>query len=267
MVKDNAYYPSIWSISKYPRYISYFKEYLKWSDYNSLFASLKYLVFHKSSNKSWISTSEMGKFNIRANTSDFQFINIAYESGVKTYLKKLLPAMTHFIDVGACIGEYNVWLANSGVKCFAFEPVNYAGLEENVRLNKLENLISTYRCGIGAKQEKVTFNILKTVTSSSHIDRNQGEGNIEIDTIDNVLQDLRILPEETLVIKLDVEGMEGEAIEGAKDLISNTKNLYIIYERFSDREDSIEKQLELLGNFKHTRIDSVNYAARKINMA
>ena len=266
MEKDNAYYPSLWRPEKFSRYFYYLWQYIKWGDYNSLKASLNYILFKRVTNKTWISTSEMGKFQIRPNTSDFQFVNYAYESSVKNYLKSLLPQMTYFVDVGACMGEYNVWLAKSGVKCFAFEPVNYASLEANVQMNQMENLIKTYRCGLGAKQEKVVFEVMKSVTSSSHIDRSKGEGDVDIETLDNIFQDFRLTSDEMMVIKLDVEGMEGEVIDGARNFIRETENLYIIYEKwFGDKSNTMELKLSALGNFEHFPIDKVNAIARKLN--
>lgn len=265
MQKDNAYYPSLWKPRKFGRYVSYFWEYIKWGDFNSLFASFNYMLFNRTVKKSWISKSEMGRFVIRPNTSDFQFVNYAYEASIKNYLKTLLPKMTYFVDVGACMGEYNVWLAKSGVKCFAFEPVNYASLEENVRINDMQEQIKTYRLGLGAKKEKVVFEVMKTVTSSSHIDRSKGEGNIEIDTLDHVFKDFRLKDDETMVIKLDVEGMEEEVIEGARNFISDTKNLYIIYEKwFEDTENTMPLKLSSLGKFEHAQIDKANAIAKRV---
>jgi FkbM family methyltransferase len=265
MEKDNAYYPSIWRVRKFSRYISYFWQYLKWGDFNSLGAALKYTLFHTPSKKGWVSKSEMGTFHIRPNTSDFQFINVAYESAIKVYLKGLIPKMTYFVDVGACIGEYNVWLAKSGVKCFAFEPVNFVGLRENVKLNQLENLITVYPIGIGAKKEKVTFEVMKTVTGSSNIDRSKGEGNIEIDTLDSVFEKFSVKDNETLVMKMDVEGMEGEVIDGGMNFLAGIKNLYVIYERFADSEDVIERRLNKIGKFEYSKIDSANYVGKRIS--
>lgn len=119
---------------------------------------------------------------MRPNTTDFQFVNYTYEKAVKIYIEQQLPAVHHFIDIGACIGEYCVWLAGKGIPCTAFEPVNYLGAEENIRLNNVGAKVDLHRCGLGSQKAKVYFNALTTVTGSSRIDRdrNDGKANIHI---------------------------------------------------------------------------------------
>jgi FkbM family methyltransferase len=263
--KDNAYYPSIWRISKFNRYFGYLWEYVRWGDINSLIASLKFIFFHRPTNKSWLSHSRLGKFKVRANTTDFQFINYTYEKAVKKYIEQL-PDIYHFIDIGACIGEYCVWLAGKGISSTAFEPVNYLGAEENIRINNAESKVTLYRCGLGSQKSKVYFNVLATVTGSSSIDRerNDGEGNIDIDTLDNVMADFAPSPNDLVVMKLDVEGMEKEVIEGAKLFLRRVKNLHVIFEKFPESGSEIEDALGKHARFKSFRIDEANAVAIKI---
>jgi FkbM family methyltransferase len=258
-------FPSVWKTNKYSTYFRYFREYVKWSDFNSLKASLIHTLFHKTTNKSWESQSELGRFKIRPGTSDFQYVNYAYEFALRNYLKNSIPGLTHFVDVGACIGEYVIWLTQLGVKCYAFEPVNYPILEENVKLNGLTDKIQVYRCGLGSKKEKVHFDIEPINTGASHINRNipDGEANVEIDTMDAVFEDLVIADTDKLIIKLDVEDMEEEVIVGAWNFLSRVKNLEIIYEKLDENSLKIENALNQCGTFEFKRLDSHNMIAVK----
>jgi FkbM family methyltransferase len=264
--KDNSYYPSIWRVGKFGRYFSYLWEYVRWGDFNSLAASLKFIFFHRPTNKSWISRSEMGTFKIRPNTTDFQYVNYTYERAVRNYLEKQMPTMRHFIDVGACIGEYSIWLGKKGISCIAFEPVNYAATEENIRLNNASAQVKLYKCGLGEEKAKVYFNVLPTLTGSSSIDRSKSTngGNINIDTLDNVLADFAPKEDELVVVKLDVESMEKEVIAGGANFLRRIKNLHIIFEKFPGSSDEIEEALGHHAKFKSFRIDEANAVSIKI---
>jgi FkbM family methyltransferase len=259
-----GYKPSWKNFNKYFIYLSYFKEYLKYGDFKSLSASLKYVLAHKLPNKEFTSSSAMGKFTIRKHTTDFQFINFAYEKDIKNYLLKNIDTFDVFIDVGACIGEYCVWLALKGKKCIAVEPVNFAGLKRNVALNSLEDKIQVYPVGVGNKKERVYFEILEFVTSSSHIERNSTkEPNVDIERLDDLFKKFGLTGNERVIMKLDVEGMEVEAIEGAKELISQIKDLRVIYEHFPADELKNDKALQRVCDFTFSDIDKVNRLAIK----
>ena len=82
------YRPNISSFHKYGTYLDYMKEYLVCGDFKSLFTSMKYMFSHKLPTKDYTTKSKLGKFWIRGGTTDFQFINYAYERGVKEYMYK-----------------------------------------------------------------------------------------------------------------------------------------------------------------------------------
>lgn len=268
-MKDHAYYPSWRNLSKYGQYLSYFGEYIRYNDWNSLAASLKLVLFNKPPGKTWQATSAMGRFRIRKGTTDFQFINYAYEKRVRNYLREQVAAkaIDSFIDIGACIGEYDVWLAGLGVPCIAFEPVNYKAVEENLRLNQLEDKVKLYAAGLGSRKEKVKFVVMGTVTGSSHVDRdNKDGGNIPIERLDDLVPHLGLDLRGRIIVKLDVEGMETEVLEGARNFIRDTSDLRIIFERY-EGDNTVNDKLSSIANFGFTRIDQYNYLATKKAMA
>lgn len=258
------YKPSWKKLNKYNVYFKYFAEYIKNGDMKSLGTSLKYVFTHKLSDEDYITQSKMGRFLIRKGTTDFQFINFAYETDVKKYMLSALDTFDVYIDIGACIGEYCVWLAKLGKKCIAIEPVNYAAIQSNVDLNKLGESIQIFNCGLGSKKEKVYFNIPKGVTSSSHLDRSvDKEPNVDIETLDNIYHQFRISPTDRVLIKLDVEGMETDVIEGGLQFLQSLKNLQIIYEHFESDKMNDSNVLGKIAEFKITDLDDVNRLAVK----
>lgn len=264
-MKDAAYYPSWRNLSKYKQYLAYFSEYIRHNDWKSLQASLKLVLLNKPTQKGWNATSALGRFRIRAGTTDFQFINYAYEKRVRNYLKQQLDLgkLDGFIDIGACIGEYDIWLGSLGVPCVAFEPVNFKAVEENIKLNNLGNKVKLFACGLGSHQEKVNFKIMSTVTGSSYIDRDNKEGgNIPIEKLDDLLPELGFTPGSRLVVKLDVEGMETEVLEGARQFIQQTPQLRIIFERY-EGDNTVNDKLSSLADFTFERLDEFNYLAIK----
>ena len=265
-MSEEVYHPSWKNIDKYLIYTGYFWEYIKYKDFKSLKASLKYVLNSKLPEEEYQTKSFMGNFSIRKNSTDFQFINYTYEKSIKDYLLKNLDSFDVFIDVGACIGEYCIWLSKLNKKCIAIEPVSFAALKKNIKLNEACNKILAFNCGVGDKHEKVYFKIPEDVKSSSHIDRNQNkEPNVEIETLDNLSAGFHIKNDDRIILKLDVEGMEVEAIEGAASFIRSHSNLRIIYEHFSADAYRNDKALLSITDFYISDIDKVNRIATKIS--
>ncbi|MBO9730985.1 MAG: FkbM family methyltransferase [Chitinophaga sp.] len=264
-MKDAAYYPSWRNLSKYKQYLAYFGEYIRYNDWKSLQASLKLVLFNKPTQQGWNARSALGHFRIRGGTTDFQFINYAYERKVRNYLKQQLDQgkLDGFIDIGACIGEYDIWLGRLGVRCVAFEPVNFKAVEENIKMNDVGGKVTLFACGLGSHQEKVNFNIMSTVTGSSYINRdNKEEGNIPIEKLDSLFPGLGFTPDSQLIVKLDVEGMETEVLEGARQFIQQARHLQIIFERY-EGDNTVNDKLSSLADFTFEKLDAFNYLAIK----
>lgn len=262
----SAYYkPSLLKPVKYMTYINYFKEYLLCKDFKSLIASLKYVFTHKLPTRDYKTKSRMGVFLIRKETTDFQFINHAYERKIKKYMLDNMNAFDVFIDAGACIGEYCIWLANLGKKCVAIEAVNFEAIQKNVSLNNISDKVQIFACGLGNKKEKVYFNVPVGLPSSSYIDRETPkEPNVDIETLDSLYSKFNLSEDDRILMKLDVEGMEEELIEGAREFISKFKNLTLIYEHFKADNYRNDKALKALADFKFRDIDNVNRLAIKM---
>lgn len=266
MSQENIYHPSIYNVRKYITYFRYCLEFIKFGDYRSLKASWNYVLRGISPSESWQATSRLGKFNIRKGSTDFLFINYTYERKIRDYLEKELEHITCFIDIGACIGEFCVWLAGKGVRCIAFEPVNDDAARSNLVLNGVEDRVKLYNLGLGNEEKKVFFEVKKVSTGRSRIDKSRMDepGNIQLTTLDKILPAGTFSDQDNVVIKLDVEGMELEVLEGAQNILRTTKNLSLIFEHVISGNDSIKEKLLPFGNFEFIVLDSANTLAKKI---
>ena len=98
MSNVKIYKPSWKNLGKYGIYVLYFFEYIKNRDFKSLKAAIRYVIYHKLPKYDYETKSELGKFRIRKGSTDFQFINYAYEKSIKDYLRHNLDTFDVFID-------------------------------------------------------------------------------------------------------------------------------------------------------------------------
>jgi FkbM family methyltransferase len=131
-----------------------------------------------------------------------------------------------FLDIGAHWGLYALLACKSGIfeRIVAFEPdpTNYAQLQANLFLNGAENTIEAHR--LAASDSERTFGLyLRT-----HLNRGatqlvetglDGQGTCRAVRVDNLLD----FEGKLLVIKMDVEGHELEAIGGLLGLLAKNR--------------------------------------------
>ena len=145
-----------------------------------------------------------------------------------------------FVDVGANIGTWTIMHARAGHPCFSFEPQKncYRHLVTNTYLNQVEELCTTFNCGLGA-----SVGTASTITtcpegggcmiSKDLFAQLQGgvireqltEDTMTIRTLDDCL------PVETNVglIKIDVEGEELNVLKGATQTLERCRP-FVMYE-------------------------------------
>jgi len=158
-----------------------------------------------------------------------------YEEIDKEEIVKNLPKDGIFIDVGANIGLFSLYVSKKcpQVQIFSFEPNSQVRkcLENTKRYNKLENLI-IHSNAVG-----------KTETNGKLFKSSHNDGghslNQDYEQINGGdFEEVKVLPlskSKTLditkkvdVIKIDVEGAEKEVLEGALDLIKTDKPMLLI---------------------------------------
>lgn len=130
-------------------------------------------------------------------------------------------------DVGANLGVYSIALARRGAKVVAFEPEPQTAvfLRQHVRWNEVSDSVSIRELAIGAKLGMQRFLPSGTANVESRIS-STGPLMVSVSTLDDEFAEERVD-----VIKVDVEGHEVAALEGAQNLLkdhSRRPNLLLI---------------------------------------
>ena len=142
-----------------------------------------------------------------------------------------------FIDGGSSYGTYSIPIAsinknNCDVICFDASDKACKHLRENISLNKISN-IEIFNVGIGEKERFESFNDnlnnLSNTGSYRFNTRDHRSNKVKIITLDNFFtkRDLNIY--EKIIIKLDLEGYEFNAILGLVNTLKKF-NLIIFFE-------------------------------------
>ena len=136
-----------------------------------------------------------------------------------------------FIDVGANCGLYSVLgaLWNPNLNVVAFEPVPqiFAGLRENVRINKVESRVRCENAALSSGTGRAALflpesdNLDLETTGTLVVDswqRKKGSAALEVETVRFDEYEARH-PMRVDLVKIDVEDFEADALEGMQETI------------------------------------------------
>jgi len=177
---------------------------------------------------------------------DFDFMQGFTNNHDKQYFdKEILPEIKNicFIDGGGYVGDTATEVIKNYPdfkKIWLIEPI-----PENIRIAKRElgeyDNVEFLTCGVSNKKETLYFNEEKSFSSVY----GKGTQSVEVDRIDNIVN------ERVDYIKLDIEGEEHVAVEGAKETIKRYKPILAIcvYHRAEDWYKIPEKILEMEPNY------------------
>jgi FkbM family methyltransferase len=189
----------------------------------------------------------------RKGTHDFYMLFIPREENVKPHFK--MYSDETFVDVGAGVGSYTLMIAekykSKAVKVIAIEahPDNYKALRRNIECNSFENVktinkavsdntgnMTLYRQSDihRARSEQYTSNLNVLYVASLHTITSQ----VECDTLDNILAN-----DKADVMKLDIEGAEVLALNGATNTLKQLRK--IIVEVHNDNFEKIRQILKM----------------------
>lgn len=139
-----------------------------------------------------------------------------------SFLLHVLTENDLFVDIGANVGSYTVLSAGViGAQSYCFEPVpqTYERLVSNIKLNNLESKVTPFNLALGESKGEILFS--SDLNCMNHVITDVDTLNtitVSVSTLDQELKDIPFL------IKIDVEGYEMAALEGAKNILGN-KNL------------------------------------------
>lgn len=145
-----------------------------------------------------------------------------YEDELELLFRDSVGVDYTLLDCGANFGYWSVLVSSAPYgshKAIAIEPSsqNFAKLKNNAEINR--NRFEVMKCAIGAARG--TARLSGTKHEAFSIAGGAGSGGEEVPVIalDNLLDDGRISAQGKYLIKLDVEGVEVEAIKGGTRLL------------------------------------------------
>lgn len=180
------------------------------------------------------------------------------------------------VDVGAHVGIFSLSVAAKAKKVIAIEcePRNLTRLSGNIKRLNLNNVLivdkavwnckSTLPLHLSNDSESHTLIEDWAITQSKcnpSVDY-RGQIQVKTDTLDGILDDLGIVKIDFL--KMDVEGAEIEAIEGAKETLTNTSKIAIACYHERNGEKTMQKTIQMLSNYGYQlySLDGIVYGTK-----
>lgn len=160
------------------------------------------------------------------------YVENDYERFSLQILKNNLNADTVFLDIGAHYGSYSLYAAKgAGSKVIAIEPVNenFQLLNQNVKVNKLDNLITTHNLAISDENGEAEFNIPWASDSAGFYEHPNAETirtqKVTIRKGDDLLDKAQVD-----LIKIDTEGHEISVLQGLQKTLARNPQAKLIIE-------------------------------------
>ncbi|WP_298256452.1 FkbM family methyltransferase [Bradyrhizobium sp.] len=147
----------------------------------------------------------------------------SYEDELELLFRHSRDVDYTLLDCGANFGYWSVLVTSQPFgahKAIAIEPSsdNFAKLANNARVNG--NRFEMLKCAIGAARGTARLSGTKHEAFSIAGDTNSGGEEVPVMALDDLLDDGKIAPDGKYLIKLDVEGVEIDAIKGGAKLLA-----------------------------------------------
>lgn len=179
---------------------------------------------------------------------------VFYEQTMLMDVKNRVPEDSVIIDVGAYIGNHSMFFAqHCQARVFSIEPNSeaFALLEKNIQLNGLENKTTLYNYGIGKKRGKGSIVGGSEDNMGMSQLKDNVEGEVVIETIDHLFSELNRVD----VMKIDVEGMEMDVLQGAANTLKKHKPLLYIE---TTTDDNLHLVYSFLKKFNYKSLKQFN---------
>ena len=134
-----------------------------------------------------------------------------------------------FYDIGANVGAYTI-LASSVNKmnsiCFEPLPSTYDRLLDQIKVNRIDNLVEARNNGVGKNSEVLEFTNNLNCTNRVNTD----PSNTDVTKVDVITLDDCYEPTNPSIVKIDVEGYEKFVFEGGMKFFDNPNVVALIVE-------------------------------------
>ncbi|MEW5856274.1 MAG: FkbM family methyltransferase [Cyanobacteriota bacterium] len=148
-----------------------------------------------------------------------------YDYDEMNFLLRYLRPEDSFLDIGANIGVYTLLAASKiqsgSIHSFEALPKNYERLQENIKLNSLEQ-VKTHAIAVSNQTGSVALNLAEG-DSMPFITHSATDSTLTVptDTLDNQLQPYSV--SNLTLAKMDIEGAELLALKGAVSLLKQQR--------------------------------------------
>lgn len=167
------------------------------------------------------------------------FVKGIYDPNLVVVINALLPVKGVFLDIGSNMGYCSLLMSRAvgeDGRVFAIEPSerDFLRLVDNVNLNRLSN-VNVYRLAVSDKIGRVNISIATEERSALNTlgteFSNKGIEKVQTEEVDSVTLDAFVEEEEIDridVIKMDIEGSELKALNGARNTIERHRPALIV---------------------------------------
>lgn len=144
----------------------------------------------------------------------------------RQYIDAALAGSMNYVDVGANIGAYALLAAQMGCNVIAFEPDprNREALERNIATNAFSN-VDVRSAAVGAAPAELVLHLRDddpTQTSAATDCASTQSLTVPVERLDDLT--LRVD-----VVKVDVEGWEGQVLAGGTRVLRSATHVFIEY--------------------------------------
>jgi FkbM family methyltransferase len=167
-----------------------------------------------------------------------------YEDELELLFADSIDVDYTLLDCGANYGYWSVLVSSKPFgsrRAIAIEPSgqNFPKLANNARING--NRFETMKCAIGATRGTARLSGTKHEAFSIAGDQSDGE-EVPVIALDNLLDDGKVAPGGKYLIKLDVEGVEIEAMKGGVRLMQGDSVL-LCEEHGNDPQHTVSRYI------------------------
>ena len=174
-------------------------------------------------------------------SSGLEISRVAARADTTTAFSSLLrqAGVSVVLDVGAATGEFAESLRRRGFagRIVSFEPRREAFAELGRRTAR-DPRWTAHNFAVGATTDKVTMNVAANRVSSSMLEMEQlhmdaapgalyvGTEHVQLARLDDLVVET-LDPSDVVALKLDVQGYEAAALEGATDVLKRSAALHV----------------------------------------
>lgn len=158
-----------------------------------------------------------------------------YEPQQTEAVKRIVKRGWTFIDVGAGIGYYSMLAARIGCAVRAFEPstVNADMVRRAIAANGADVRLFDVAAGRECGMADFSLSVANDGDNRLGVKHKTRHLRVRVVTLDSVKSQLFPLVAGRLFVKIDVQGVEADVLEGARQLIADYRPTMLVEARYS----------------------------------